>query len=234
MVLAGRSATRPSTSAPDDTDDAAWIVQRMVLDAGAQAARLRRQASVQAATIREAAERETELIWQQASAQAAAIREAAERDAAELRATVMKLSAGPGGLVTVDGDVAIQEVVRLVAKPGTKPTRSPRGRPRQLQAMRVAAAATAVLFSFAVITGATEIGLHGFKFFVFRSAGAGETGGGETDQQFLAKEAAAARAAAQAAAKTPAQKGAPAKTSSREEHTSLREEHIGMVNRRNH
>jgi hypothetical protein len=119
MSLAGRSATRPSTLAPEDTGDAVWIAQRMVLDAGAQAARLRRLASVQAATICAAAERETDLIWQQASAQAAAIREAAEREAADLRATVMKLSAGPGELVTIDG-VASQDVVRLVGKPGIR------------------------------------------------------------------------------------------------------------------
>jgi hypothetical protein len=118
--------------ASEDRDDAAWIAQRMVLDAGAQAARLRRQASVQAATIREAAERE----------------------AAQMRATVMKLSAVPGELVSIDGGVASQEAVRLVGKPGARreaeprarPTRRPQGTPRQLVAVRVAAAATAALF----------------------------------------------------------------------------------------
>jgi hypothetical protein len=218
MSLAGGSATRSSTLAPEEWDDAVWIAQRMVLDAGAQAARLRRQASVQAATICEAAERETELVWQQASAQAAAIREAAEREAAQLRAAVMKLSAGP--LVNLDGDVASQEAARLVGKPGTRtagklatkpaarlrtgreaepvtrPARRPQGPPRQLVAVRVAAAATSALFLFAVATGATELGLHGFKFFVFRSGGTGETAGSETDQQFLAQQAAAAHHAA--------------------------------------
>jgi hypothetical protein len=220
MLLAGRSATRPRAPAPEDSEDAVWIAQRMVLDAGAQAARLRRQASVQAATICEAAERETEMIWQQASAQAAAIREAAEREAAQLRATVMKLSARPGELVNIDGDVPSREAARLAgqpgtrtvsklatnpearpgtrhrAEPGTRPARRPQGPPRQLVAVRVAAAATSALFLFAVATGATELGLHGFKFFVFRSGGTGETAGTETDQQFLAKEAAAAHHAA--------------------------------------
>jgi hypothetical protein len=218
MSLAGGSATRSSTLAPEEWDDAAWIARRMVLDAGAEAARLRRQASVQAATICEAAERETAMVWQQASAQAAAIREAAEREAAQLRAAVMKLSAGP--LVSVDGDVASQEAVRLVGKPGTRtaakpatrpeakpgtkhgaepvtsPVRRPQGVPRQLVAVRVAAAATSALVLFAVATGATELGLHGFKFFVFRAGGTGETAGAETDQQFLAKEAGAAHHAA--------------------------------------
>jgi hypothetical protein len=200
MSLAGRSATRPSTLASEDWDDAVWIAQRMVLEAGAQAARLRRLASVQAATICEAAEREAEMVWQQASVQAAEIREAAERDAAELRATVMKLSAAPDELVFIGGDVASQEAARPAGKPGTRsagkpaarpearpgtrrkaepgttPARRPQRPPRQLVAIRVAAAATAALFLIAVTAGTTELALHGFAFFVFRSAGTGETG----------------------------------------------------------
>jgi hypothetical protein len=196
MSLAGRSATRPSTMAPDDWDDAGWIAQRMVLDAGAQAARLRRQASVQAAAIREAAEREAELVWRQASVQAAAIREASEREAAELRATVMKLSATPGGLAGTEDALGGQEAgalgtrsarrltatpeatpgARGEAGPAARPMRRPQGPPRQRVAIRVAAAATAALFLFAITAGTTEIALHGFAFFVFRSAGTGETG----------------------------------------------------------
>lgn len=42
--------------------------------------------------------------------------------------------------------------------------------------MRFAVIATAALFLVAVIAGAVEIHLHGFAFFVFRSAGTGETG----------------------------------------------------------
>jgi hypothetical protein len=167
MSLAGRNATRTGMPASEDRDDAAWIAQRMVLDAGAQAARLRRQSSAQAATIREAAEREAEMIWQQASAQAATIREAAERETAQVRATVMKLSAAPGELGT-----------SREAEPAPRPTRRPQRPPRQLAAVRVAAAATAALFFFALTAGTTEVVLHGFAFFVFRSAGTGETGPG--------------------------------------------------------
>jgi hypothetical protein len=57
--------------------------------------------------------------------------------------------------------------------------------------MRIAAAATATLFSVAVIGAAVEIKTFGFPFFVFRTA-VGESGPGvPTDQQFLAQEAAA-------------------------------------------
>jgi hypothetical protein len=195
MLPVGQGATRPSTLTSEDFDDDAWIAQRMVLDAGAQAARLIRQASVQAATICEVAEREAEVVWQQTSAQAAAIREAAEREAAQLRATVVKLSAAPaaaGELAHADGAVAGQEAVRLVGKrgagtagrpgtrtapeAGTRTARGPQGPPRQLVAVRVAAAATAALFLFALTAGTIEVALHGFAFFVFRSAGTGETG----------------------------------------------------------
>jgi hypothetical protein len=39
----------------------------------------------------------------------------------------------------------------------------------------VAAAATAALLFFALTAATTEVALHGFAFFVFRSAGTGET-----------------------------------------------------------
>jgi hypothetical protein len=79
------------------------------------------------------------------------------------------------------------------ARPDTRPAAAPDKKPqkpgRQRQAMRVASYGTATLLAFAVLTGATEIGLHGFKFFVFRGGGVGQTSGSETDQQFLARQA---------------------------------------------
>jgi hypothetical protein len=209
MSLAEPRVARSRTLTSEDSGDGVWITPRMAPAAGAQAARLRRQAIASTATICAAAEREAEMVRQQASVQAAAIREAAEREAAELRAAVMKLAAGPGELLYVDGDVASPNTAGLAgqpsigpkAAPGTRAARSPQGPPRQLVAMRVAAAATATLAVFAVTAGTTEVALHGFKFFVFRSAGTGETGGTETDQQFLAKEAAAAKAMAHRSAR---------------------------------
>ncbi len=92
------------------------------------------------------------------------------------------------------------------ARPDAKPARpaerrpspatKPQKQPRQHQAMRVASYATASLLLFSVIAGATEIGLHGFNFFVFRAGGVGQTAGNENDQQFLARQAAAAHHAA--------------------------------------
>jgi hypothetical protein len=83
------------------------------------------------------------------------------------------------------------------ARPRTAPAKKEGARGRQVRAMRIASAATATLFAFAVITAAAEVSHFGLKFFVFRSTGTGETGPNPgTDQQFLAQEAAAAKAAA--------------------------------------
>jgi hypothetical protein len=83
--------------------------------------------------------------------------------------------------------------------------------------MRLATGATATLLSIAVVAGAAEVGMHGFKFFVFRGGGVGQTAGTETDQQFLARQAQQARRAAaaeQAAARqTAAPRGRHHKTS---------------------
>jgi hypothetical protein len=176
MSRTGRNATRPSMLTAEDTDDAVWTAQRMVLDAGVQAARLRRQATAQTATICEIAEREAETIWRQASARAAAMREAAEREAAQLQVTVMRLSAA-GPVTEPAARPAGPPAARpSTARPRTSPARRPQGPPpRQLVAIRVAAVATAALLFFAFAAGVTEVALHGFAFFVFRSAGTGET-----------------------------------------------------------
>lgn len=70
---------------------------------------------------------------------------------------------------------------RPAAEPGTRPATKPASRPgskpkpkgRQLGAMRKMAAALVVALTVGLISGATEIALHGFSFFMFRNAGAG-------------------------------------------------------------
>jgi hypothetical protein len=73
---------------------------------------------------------------------------------------------------------------RPAAKPEAQPAQTPTARPRQYAAMRIVVAAVAALVLFAVMAGATELGLHGYPFFVFRSAGTGATpsGGLNEDQ----------------------------------------------------
>jgi hypothetical protein len=43
--------------------------------------------------------------------------------------------------------------------------------------MRLTAAVMAAMLLFAVTAGSTELALHGYRFFVFRSAGTGATSG---------------------------------------------------------
>jgi hypothetical protein len=81
-----------------------------------------------------------------------------------------------------------------MGRPGTGPAAAPGARPakkapaggkgRQSNAFKFAAIATSALFLVPVVAGITEIHLHGFDFFVFRSIGAGETGpNGLTEDQ---------------------------------------------------
>jgi hypothetical protein len=191
----GRAATRPSAPVPDDqwgdlpeaadlgADDATWMAQRIVLDAGAQAVRLRRHASVQTAAICEAAEREAEQIRQRASAQAAAVREAAEREAAELRALVTAISAGSGDRAGAAGRAATKAPA-MPSRPAVKPPARGRAntKGRQARAMRKVAAALVVLSLVGVGAGAVEIKLHGFSFFLFRNAGAGAGNSRDLDE----------------------------------------------------
>jgi hypothetical protein len=68
-------------------------------------------------------------------------------------------------------------------KPGPTAARGARSaakaktRPRQLVAIRVMTVFAAALFLFALVSGSAEVALHGFRFFVFRAAGTGETAG---------------------------------------------------------
>jgi len=91
------------------------------------------------------------------------------------------------------------------ATPGTAPRTRPGGPARQTatpakqgqalgrqrRAFRIATAGTAALLSIAAIGSVTYTGIHGFRFFVFRESGQGETPGNFTDAKFLARQAAA-------------------------------------------
>jgi hypothetical protein len=86
-----------------------------------------------------------------------------------------KLIAGGGAAPTAKSAAATPKIAPVTVL-GNHPAALPKGRPRQLVAIRVGAIATATLCLFALVTGGTEVALHGFRFFVFRSVGAGETG----------------------------------------------------------
>ena len=201
--------------------DAAAITQR----ATSRAAAITQEATGQAAAIREAAEREAAELRARLDSMSGELGRVAAYVTESLAAPVLPATAPalPGARPALPGARPASPSTRPappatrparpdtrparpdtrpgsrpaeLAKPRTTPTKKPQKPGRQQQAIRIATAATAALFLFAVGTGATEIGLHGFPFFVFRPGGTGETQGKETDQQFLARQAAAARNAA--------------------------------------
>jgi hypothetical protein len=186
-----------SQPAPDQAWDADsrqlanWIIKQ----AGQQAAEIRQEAHDRATTSLAEARREAAELIQRVSDQAATRLAAVDVQTAELRAAIMKLSAelaGVTGYVTenlmTSAPSAIQPVTIPVsgpaaepkpepaAKPATPPAAVPTGRTRQYAAARVAAIAAAALILFALVSGTTEVALHGYRFFVFRSVGTGETG----------------------------------------------------------
>jgi len=76
---------------------------------------------------------------------------------------------------------------RLAGKPAARAAGMPQAQSaeksasapgRQGAAMRLAVIATCALFLVAVVAGVMEVHLHGWKFFIFRSVGTGETGRG--------------------------------------------------------
>jgi hypothetical protein len=67
--------------------------------------------------------------------------------------------------------------LKPTATPGARSAGKPSARSRQYVAVRAMSIFTAALVLFALTAGASEVALHGFKFFVFRSAGVGQTSG---------------------------------------------------------
>jgi hypothetical protein len=150
-----------------------------------------------AAAIRGAAEQDAARIRQRASDQAAAILAAAERDASQMRAAVLAMSSELGQVAAYVTDNLLSPArpmaspARPMARPTARPVRKPAAepaarpdtrpdskrpaRPRQYTAMRVCATAYVTALVLALAAGATEVALHGFPFFVFRSAGTGAT-----------------------------------------------------------
>jgi hypothetical protein len=159
----------------------ARLARLILSEVVSDAATVQRQASGQSAAISEAAEREAAEIRRQASAQSAAIREAAEREAAELRAAMMEMPAGAGGVVYVTEDLVgpAKPGEQLTTHPATSPATKPPARPgtrkkgRQVRAMRKVMIAFVAFLLVGVISGAVEVAMHGFSFFLFRNTGAG-------------------------------------------------------------
>jgi hypothetical protein len=78
---------------------------------------------------------------------------------------------------TPGGKPARRPAAEPAATPTVRPAAKPNAKSRQVVAVRVMTVFTAAMVVFALTAGASEVALHGFKFFVFRAAGTGETSG---------------------------------------------------------
>jgi len=131
-------------------------------------------------------------IRHQASAEAPAARKAAELQATltEIRAELGRMAAhvtenprSTAIAATVPAarlEMRPAEPVSQPAEPAT-PAEKPPGRPRQFRAMRLAVLAMAIPILFGLIAATTELALHGYGYFVFRSAGTGATQQGPSE-----------------------------------------------------
>jgi len=183
--------------------DAAWIREQTA----AEAAPIREGAEREAAEIREMAAAQAAAIREAAEVEAAELRAhllAMSAELARVAAYVTENLASPPqpGVKTISVPVlepatepGAMPVAEPAAKPAARPATAPRTRPatrpgprpatkptakpktRQYKAMRRISVAAAALVLLVGVSGATEIGLHGFKFFVFRSSGTGATNG---------------------------------------------------------
>ena len=162
--------------------------QAAVIRAAAEqeAAEITRQASGQAAVIRAAAEQEAAELRASLMTMSAELSRVATYVTGNLAAPAKPATRPAERPVTKPSDrPAFQPVTRPVTKPSDRPAAEPAARPatkpaalaRQHAARRLTRLITAVLILFAAVCGTTEIALHGFSFFVFRSAGTGSTPG---------------------------------------------------------
>jgi hypothetical protein len=161
-----------------------WLAGRILSGAENQAAEIRQEAYDHCAVLREAVEQEAAAAKQQA----AAMRAAAEAQAAELLTAARTMSSELGRVaayvtenLTSPGQPAAKPSARPDAKPVGRPATKPNG--RQVKAMRKMVIALVAVFLVGAISGATEIGLHGYKFFVFRANGAGASLTGPKEDQ---------------------------------------------------
>jgi hypothetical protein len=187
----------PARWQADAADGGGLWLARQVRIAGGEAAAIRQAAEQQAAAIRQAAEQEAAELRAAVIAMSTQMGHVAtylndhpgtyapgEERPQVLRTAMPEQELVPGGAATRLAWPALEsgrpEAGRSPSSrtprteaPSAPPDVKPAG--RQAAAMRKMAFVFAALLSVAVTGGLTEIGLHGFSFFVFRSAGTGAT-----------------------------------------------------------
>lgn len=166
-----------------------------------EADRLMQQASLQAAAVREEAEIQAAEVHTAVMSMQTELSELAERirttfphpvlppDAPPDARPAARPTIGPSTRPPTGPKARLRTgpQERLAGKPPARAAGKPQAQSakksasapgRQGAAMRLAVIATCALFLVAVVAGVMEIHLHGWKFFIFRSVGTGETGRG--------------------------------------------------------
>ena len=91
-------------------------------------------------------------------------------------------SAWLANLTLPDADHQAAEIRhQAFAAQSATPAAKPPGRPRQFRAMRLVVLAMTIPILFGLIAATTELALHGYGYFVFRSAGTGATQQGPSE-----------------------------------------------------
>jgi hypothetical protein len=180
---------------------------QILADADRQASAIREAAEqdaaairMQATAIREAAEKDAEemrtAILSMAEQLTRMSAYVAESFPASKGITTVLAAGAPAALAVTSPAVLPAAPTTRPARPATAPgTARPTGKPgkstspnttsrgRQARAARKMVAILATLVAFGVISGATELALHGGPFFIFRANGAGATETGPVENQ---------------------------------------------------
>ena len=169
---------------PGGRDGSVRLANPTLPDADHQAAEVRHQASAEAAATRQPAGRDAAELRATLTGIQAELGRVAVYVAENLQSTAMAAApaASPGtrpaARRTTKPATRPVEPVSRPAEPTTRaatPAAKPPGRPRQFRAMRLVVLAMTVPLLFGLIAATTELALHGYGYFVFRSAGTGAT-----------------------------------------------------------
>jgi hypothetical protein len=158
-----------------------------------EAAELMRQAAERAATTlataeREAAEARAEVVKLSAhlggvanyvaeNLGTRALRPARSVDQLMIGAPLAEPAAGRAANATAPAAKPASHKAASAKAAAAKAAANPNAVPRQILAGRVMGIIVLAMFMFALLAGTSEVALHGFRFFVFRSVGTGETSG---------------------------------------------------------
>ena len=169
---------------PGGRDGSVRLANPTLPDADHQAAEVRHQAPAEAAATRQPAGRDAAELRATLTGIQAELGRVAVYVAENLQSTAMAAApaASPGtrpaARRTTKPATRPVEPVSRPAEPTTRaatPAAKPPGRPRQFRAMRLVVLAMTVPLLFGLIAATTELALHGYGYFVFRSAGTGAT-----------------------------------------------------------